>query len=250
MKLVVMATALIPACFVLACGTKKHEKKVPVEIDQQSSDSTAPNHSNALCPTNDVNQNQDCHTSNLAEGEMLVMQQNSWLNPLFNDDGSLQDHEGVCLEKFTAVQADQKSLAWLDINLVHMNLKEDAARCRMQIRVAYKKGYAFAIRRVEVPLIGRIPVDSNAVFEGSYGIKGKKQLVMEKVLETRYSEKPLRLDHTVADQDIVWSSCKGLDTLVVDTGLSLDFSSSDQEGDLRIDGHTPYRLEIVWAKCQ
>jgi len=248
MKQVNLATLLIPACLVLACGTKKNEKKVPVAIDNQSSDSTVQDEFESNQDCNDsVNQNQNCPSPEF--GEMLVLQQKSWLNSKFRADGSLQSHDGICLDKFMAGKADDNSLASMEMSLSRMELKDAAARCRMQVRVAYKKGYAFAIRKVEVPLIGRIPVDARAVFDGSYGIQGRKSLVMRKTLESRYTNKPLRLDHSVSDQDIVWSSCSGQATLMVDTGLSLNFSGSNQDGDLRIEGTTPYRFEVLWAKC-
>ncbi|HYX33043.1 MAG TPA: DUF4360 domain-containing protein [Oligoflexus sp.] len=251
MKHVIMATALIPACFILACGTKKTEKNVPVVIENQSSDSTAQTQidTNLQCNIDGVNQSQECQTANLAVGQIVVIQQNSWLNPRFDDNGIVQNHDGICLEKFTAGGMNDVSLASWDMNLASMHLQDQAARCRMQIRVAYKKGYAFAIRRVEVPLMGQIPVDSQAVFDGSYGIQDKNPLVIQKTLETRYSDKPLRLDHTVADQNIVWSSCSGQSELRIDTALSLNSSGSGSHGDLRIEGSSPYRFEVLWAKC-
>lgn len=251
MKHVIMASALIPACFALACGTKKDEKKMPVEVVDQSSDSTvSPDQdSQKKCDSDDVSQSQNCLPS-VPVGEMLILNQASWLNPRFGNDDDFLGADGSCLEKFTAARQNENAIAPLEVTLKNMNLKNDAARCLVQIRVAYKKGYAFAIRKVEVPLMTEIPLDSQAVFQGSYGIKGKKQLVMERNLESRYSNKPLRMDYSVADQDIVWSSCSGQATLVVDTKLSMNFNGSVASGDIRIEGKSPYRMEIVWAKCQ
>ncbi|WP_141735363.1 DUF4360 domain-containing protein [Oligoflexus tunisiensis] len=250
MKHVFMAASLIPACFVLACGTKKQEKNVPVVVADQSSDSTNPTglDSPKNCTSDDVSQSQDCLA--IPFGEMRVLRTMSWLNPEYSTDGDLEAHEGDCLEKFTVASMDDKARTTLDVKLSNMDLKDNAASCRLQMRVAFARGYAFAIRRVEVPLKSEIPVDSRAFFAGSYGIQGKKPLVMQKTLESRYSAKPLRLDYSVANQDIVWSNCSGQATVVVDTKLSMDFNGSESNGDLRIEGNSPYRLEIIWAKCQ
>jgi hypothetical protein len=251
MKHMIMAAVFVPACFVLACGTKKDEKKMPVTVVDQSSDSTVPTSADSLkkCDSDDVSQNQSCLPA-VPVGELRILQESSWSNPKFYSDGRLQDDDGACLEKFKAGARNENSIASLDMSLQNMNLKDDVARCLVQIRVAYTKGYAFAIRRVAVPLMTEIPEDSLAVFEGSFGIKGKNPVLMERNLESRYSDKPLRLDHSVADQDIVWSSCSGQALLRLDTKLSMDFRRSGQTGDIRIEGKSPYRMEIVWAKCQ
>ncbi len=251
MKHVIMASALIPACFVLACGTKKDEKKVPVEVVTVSSDSTVSPDQNSQkkCDSDDASQNQNCLPT-IPVGEMLVLNEGSWLNPRFGINDDFLGADGSCLEKFTAARQNENSIAPLDVTLQNMKLKDDAARCLVQIRVAYKKGYAFAVRKVEVPLMTEIPLDSQAAFQGSYGIKGKKLVEMERTLEARYSNKPLRMDYTVADQDIVWSSCSCQATRVIDTKVSMALNGSASGGDIRIEGKTPYRMEIVWAKCQ
>jgi hypothetical protein len=251
MKHVIMAASLIPACFVLACGTKKDEKRKPVEVVDRSSDSTVPNQNDSQkkCDNDDVSQSQNCIPL-VPVGELRILQKSSWLNPEFGNNGRLQDDDGDCLEKFTASRKNENSMASLDMTLKNMSLKNDTARCLMQVRVAYTRGYAFAIRKVEVPLMTEIPLDSRAIFQGSYGIQNKKPVEMTRNLEPRFSDKPLRLDHSVADQDIAWSSCSGETTLRVDTKLSMDFNRSGQNGDIRIEGNSPYRMEIVWAKCQ
>lgn len=251
MKHMIMAAVFVPACFVLACGTKKDEKKMPVQVVDQSSDSTVPTSldSQKTCDSDDVSQNQNCYPV-VPMGELRIMQETSWSNPTFDNAGRLQDDDGACLEEFTASRKNENSMASLDMTLKNMILKDDAARCLVQIRVAYTKGYAFALRKVEVPLMMEIPQDSVAVFQGSYGIKGKNPVLMERNLESRYSDKPLRLDHSVADQDIVWSSCSGQTVLRLDSKLSMDFKRSGSTGDIRIEGKSPYRMEIVWAKCQ
>jgi hypothetical protein len=250
MKHSFVAAALIPAFIVLACGTRKKEKNVPITITDKSSDSSDPAglDSPKKCTDDDVSQSQEC--TSIPFGEMRVQRTQSWLNPEYSHDGVLQDDDGECLETYNVASLEDRARTHLDVELKNMSLRNNAASCRIQMRVAYARGYAFAIRRVEVPLKSEIPVDSRAYFAGSYGIQGKKPLVMQKTLESRYSDKSLRLDHSVANQDIVWSNCSGQATVVVDTKLSMDFNGSGRDGDMRIEGSSPYRMEIIWAKCQ
>jgi hypothetical protein len=252
MKHQIMVAALIPACFALACGTKKNEKKMPVEVVKESSDSTVPDENDPhhnRCDHDDVSQSQSC-VPLVPVGELRIVKESSWLNPEFDRNGRLLDDEGRCLEKFTAGRKNEYAMAELNMKLKNMDLKNQAARCYMQIQVAYTKGYAFAIRKVEAPIEAEIPVDSRAVFEGSYGINGKKPVVLAKSLDTRSSDKSLILETSVADRDIVWSSCSGQATLLVDTELSIESSRSGPAGDIRITGKSPYQMEIVWARCQ
>jgi hypothetical protein len=183
-------------------------------------------------------------------GELRIVNKTSWLNPKFDASGRLQNDDGACLESFTAGRKNENSMASLDMILKNMKLTDDAVRCLMQVRVAYTPGYAFAIRKVAAPVIATIPSNSQALFKGSYGIQGKNPVLMERTIEARYTEKSVRLEYSVADQDIVWSSCSGDATLRVDTKMSMDFNSSNQDGTIRIDSKSPYRMEIVWAKCQ
>jgi hypothetical protein len=264
MKHTIMALALIPACFAFACGTKKDEKKVPAVTLDQSSDSRNPSSldSNKKCDSDDVSQNQSCVCENsdvsqnqncspaVPVGELRIVTKSSWLNPEFDAGGRLQDDDGTCLESFTAGRKNDNSMASLDMVLKNMSLKNDAARCLMHVRVAYAPGYAFAIRKVAAPVIATIPTNSQAVFKGSYGLQGKNPVLMERSIESRYSEKTVRLEYSVADQDIVWSSCNGDATLRVDTKMSMDFNGGNRDGSIRIDSKSPYRMEIVWAKCQ
>jgi hypothetical protein len=259
MKHTIMAAALIPACFAFACGTKKNEKKVPAVTLDQSSDSKNPTSldSDKKCDSDDMNQNQNDDASQnqsctpaVPVGELHIVKKSSWMNPEFDAGGRLQNDDGTCLETFSAGRKNDNSMASLDMILNTMNLKNDAARCLMQIRVAYTPGYAFAIRKVTAPVIATIPSNSQALFKGSYGIQGKTPVLMERSIEARYSEKPVRLEYSVADQDIVWSSCSGDATLRVDTKMSMDFNGSNQDGTIRIDSKSAYRMEIVWAKCQ
>jgi hypothetical protein len=250
MKPTIVAIFLIPACFVLACGTNKKDTKDAAEIDNQS-DPSAPYQieSNLNCEDS-PHQSQNCSNFDESAVRIQVIQAKSWLNPRFRADGSLQTDDGICLNKFMASKADDKALTFLEMDLTRMELKNGAAHCRMHVRVAYKKGYTFTIRKVEVPLMGRIPVGSSALFDGSYSLAGKKPLVMQRTVESGYSNKPMRLVHSALDHDTVWSSCSGQDTVIVDTKLSLNFNRSSQDGDLRIEGTTPYRFEVLWAKCQ
>jgi hypothetical protein len=264
MKHTIMAAALIPACFAFACGTKKDEKKVPAVILDQSSDSKNPTSldSNKKCDEDDVSQNQSCVCENVDVsqnqsctpavplGELRIVEKSSWLNPEYDAGGRLQDDDGACLESFRAGRKNENSMASLDMILKNMSLKNDAARCLMQIRVAYTPGYAFAIRKVAAPVIATIPKNAEAMFKGSYGIQGKTPVLMERTIESRYSEKTVRLEYSVADQDIVWSSCRGDATLRVDTKMSMDFNGGNEDGTIRIDTKSAYRMEIVWAKCQ
>ncbi|HET9236440.1 MAG TPA: DUF4360 domain-containing protein [Oligoflexus sp.] len=255
MKHTIMAAALIPACFAFACGTKKDEKKVPAVTLDQSSDSKTSLDSQKNCEDDDVGQNSDVSQNSgcnpaVPVGELRIVKKSSWLNPQFDAGGRLQDDDGDCLDSFTAGRKNENSMASLDMTLKNMNLKNDAARCLMQIRVAYTRGYAFAIRKVGAPVIATIPNNSQAIFKGSYTVQGKKPVLMERSIESRYSEKPVRLEYSVADQDIAWSSCSGDSTLRVDTKMSMDFNGGNQDGSIRIDSKSPYRMEIVWAKCQ
>jgi len=264
MKHTIMVAALIPACFAFACGTKKDEKKVPAVTLDQSSDSRNPTSldSNKKCDDDDVSQNQSCVCENgdvsqnqsctpaVPVGELRIVKKTSWLNPQYDAGGRLQNDDGACLESFAAGRKNENSMASLDMVLNSMRLNNDAVRCLMQVRVAYTPGYAFAIRKVAAPVIATIPNNAQALFKGSYGIQGKNPVLLERTIEARYSEKPVRLEYSVADQDIVWSSCSGDATLRVDTRMSMDFNGSDRDGTIRIDSKSAYRMEIVWAKCQ
>jgi hypothetical protein len=252
MKHQIMAVALIPACFAFACGTKKNEKKMPVEVVKQSSDSLDPvdnNPNQKHCDRDDVSQSQSCLPL-IPVGQLRIIKENSWLNPEFDRNGRLVDDDGPCLDQFTAGRKNEYSMAELTMRLKNMELKDQSARCSMQIQLAYTKGYAFAIRKVKAPIVADIPVEARAVFEGSYGIRGRKPVILEKSLTSRSSGQFLILETSVADQDIVWSSCSGDATLLVDTELSLESSRTSPAGDIRIAGNSPYQMEIVWAKCQ
>jgi hypothetical protein len=256
MKHTIMAAALIPACFAFACGTKKDEKKVPAVTLDQSSDSKNPTSLDSKkCDSDDVGQNSDVGqnpgcTPSVPVGELRIVNKSSWLNPQYDAGGRLQDDDGACLDSFTAGRKNENSMASLDMTLNNMSLKNAAARCLMQIRVAYTPGYAFAIRKVTAPVIATVPGNAQALFKGAYGIQGKTPVLMERLIDSRYSEKPVRLEYSVADQDIVWSSCSGDATLRVDTKMSMDFNGSNQDATIRIDTKSAYRMEIVWAKCQ
>jgi hypothetical protein len=258
MKHTIMFAAFIPACFALSCGTKKDEKKVPVVVSERSNDSVVPTTLDSQKPCDgdaasqnldDVSQNQSC-ASNVPVGELRVLQKTSWLNPEFDAGGRLQNDEGDCLDAFTASLKDQNSTATLDLVLKNMGLKNNAVRCLTQVRVGFAKGYTFALRKVTAPIVSEIPEDARTSFLGTYGIQGKASFTMDRKLNPQYSGKAVRLEYSVANEDLVWSSCGGEATLRFDTRMLIDFNRSSQNADIRLDTRTPYRMEIVWARCQ
>jgi len=261
-----------------ACGTKKDEKKVTAGNNQDQSEivdnNNSEENSSQNCAKQSANQNDECQTKVTEEGRLVVLSRNSWLNPKFDNRGYVQENDGRCLNELAVSSLDSKTKSNLDIKLNPMGLTfedtgfAESAHCLVRLNLAYKTGYAFAIRKVKVPLKGNILDDSMAYFKGSYGIVGKETVVVSKTLNRTYDDKAVLFDHTVADQNIVWSSCSGRSALVVDTRLSMDFSNpaltnSERQkayeakkngtldhGDIQLDSNANYRLEILWARCK
>ncbi len=260
----------------VACGTKKDEKKVtptaPADgaiINQSSDNLKAPD-----CSEQSPNQNDSCTTTVSEVGKLVILSQYSALNARVDGQGRWQDSQGACLETLTNGQVDANLKANLDLRLQNMSLKTNeigfgqSARCSLQFSVAYKKGYAFAIRRLSVPLNSQIKSDSFAQFQGSYTIAGRSPVEIDQKLSNQNSNRPVRIAFSVTDQKMVWSSCSGRATLNFDSTLVMNFTrqpatnSERQEaeqakqngsldhGDMQLNRSEPYRIEIVWAKCQ
>lgn len=272
----IIPISILVGSALVACGTKKDEKKV---AQTPPSDAANTNHSSDNlkapdCTDTGASQNENCTTTVSEVGKLMILSQYSALNARVDGRGNWLESEGTCLETLVNGQADANLKANLDLRLQRMNLKSNetgfgqSARCLLRFSVAYKKGYAFAIRSLSVPLINQIKTDSFAQFQGSYAIFGRSPLEIDQILSSQTSNKPVRVAFSVPDQKMVWSNCSGRATLNFDTTLAMNFTrqpetSSDRleaeqakesgtldHGDMQLNRSEPYRIEIVWAKCQ
>lgn len=259
----------------IACETKKNEKKVanPQDLSPNQTGS-----SSLEAPRNDENcdsATQSCLISSGLQTEQLYLSGvQSWLNPWFNQNQVLLNDEGPCYIKVGSSVTDSLHRANLDLELNPLNFQVNeigfgiAGRCRVELNLVYKQGWAFALRKVSVPLLSNLKPDAIGLLKASYGFRNRPALKVLTAIHNNSEGTTQRIDRLLADQDIIWSSCSGKDILEIDTQLSMNFldlpsnavelykaeesryMNGLDHGTMALDATLPYRFEIVWAQCQ
>ena len=206
--------------------------------------------------------------------KFFIAAQNSWLNPKLNEEKQVTESEGACLSQVFAGPANQSDRAAIDLRLNTLSFKSkdygqtQSAWCRTEIKLNYKPGFAFSIRKVTIPLKFQSKSDVTAQFKGTYGIDGINQFDLAQNLGESLAVKSIHLESGAPAQNIIWSNCSGVAHLIIDTELSFNSSRlvqnpwtqastdpdlaarADDFGSFSIDTAAPYRLEILWAKCR
>ncbi|MCX6130712.1 MAG: DUF4360 domain-containing protein [Proteobacteria bacterium] len=256
-----------------ACGTKKDEKN----SDEYRDDSSIVVSRPGQYPDNDYGdgyngngsgygnnplQNEECpnDTDSMSIHKLYVKSQNSWLNPRYNNRNQFIGADGTCVDRVYSRPMNTSNYSALDLAVRHLELGSQnrtygrSARCLTELKLAYRPGYAFGIRKVSAPLYVNTSSGSTGYFKGTYNFYGNRALVVEHSMDSRFNGRAIRVEHRVSDRNIQWSNCSGQSTLVIDTALGMSFRDQHNgnwgnQSEMRLDTRTPYRLELVWAKC-
>ncbi len=160
----------------------------------------------------------------------------------------------------SCIQSLSSSSNGVDLKLRNMEVRAESdrsgasARCLMQAKVRYPKGYSFAIRRVRLTVDTTIRSGASASFQGSYSAVGSTSVEMSRSIN-KNGTSSIVIEKSLNSSEYAWSSCDGEGTLSVNTTLKLQrnatFSGVDPSsmGDITVSDEAPYRVEIVWAKC-
>lgn len=231
-----------------ACG-KDSKKKNDASTPAPGPDySFVPDDSNSYYPDDhNCSQSQTgCDDDDTNQPRLNVVTLESWS---YTNSGQVNRNQSgeACVQSLIA------SSGKVDLKLRNMDLRREnngsgyAARCLMEAKVRYPKGWAFAIRRVNVKVDSNLRSGSTANFAGSYAIRGQRSVEFNRSINKQGSQTS-SLETSVNNRDYAWSSCDGEGTLSFNTDLGINGNAANNSS-LAVSSQSPYRIEIVWAKC-
>lgn len=240
--------AIVLSFGLFACGKDSKKKKSPstsapnpeVGFNPVDQDPFSPDSSSDNCERSQT----DCDANGNVP-RLTISSLQSWR---YTDAGETGSRSAE-----SCVQSLNGSSGKIDIQLRNMGLRNEsdgsgsAARCLMQAKVRYPKGWAFAIRRVNVKVQSTLRSGTTANFKGSYATLGSTSVEVNERISKQGSAST-RIEKTVPNREFAWSSCDGESTLSFNTDLEVSRGNAGAN-QLEVSNDSPYQLEIAWARC-
>ncbi len=145
-----------------------------------------------------------------------------------------------------------------------------AAHCEVQLGLAFKRGYRFAIRQVSGSVVTSLPQGGIGAFRGSVTVDRRPALIVRPNNPQMFGAQVYPFASAFGGQDMVWSNCSGYAEITINTALAVarwngqgtanpvygngsigsgGYPVGQTLGTLSVNSAVPYRFEVVWAPC-